>query len=148
MLSQPVSKGTVAGSDMDVDEANLWSSAPPGSYVASFREIIRSYAGDCCLNLPLLIDAFDNMAYDDVIICHFSGTVMRTIVDLPDKQIEALKQLGKSVHSSRAELVRRAIDEYLARHLPALDDDAFGLWEKRKTDGVIYQEHARDEWDK
>jgi len=77
-----------------------------------------------------------------------SGTVMRTIVDLPDKQIEALKQLSESAHSSRAELVRRAIDEYLARHLPAQDDDAFGLWEKRKTDGLIYQERARDEWGK
>ncbi len=73
---------------------------------------------------------------------------MRTIVDLPDRQIEALKQLSESAHSSRAELVRRAIDEYLARHLPAQDDDAFGLWEKRKTDGLIYQERARDEWDK
>ena len=71
---------------------------------------------------------------------------MRTIVDLPDKQIEALKQLGESAHSSRAELVRRAIDEYLARHLPATDDEAFGLWKKRKTDGLTYQERARDEW--
>ena len=71
---------------------------------------------------------------------------MRTIVDLPDKQIEALKRMSESANSSRAELVRRAIDEYLARHQPAQGDDAFGLWEKRETDGLTYQERARDEW--
>jgi len=73
---------------------------------------------------------------------------MRTIVDLPDEQIEALKLLSDTIHSSRAELVRRAIDEYLARHLPEQDDGAFGLWKNRKTDGVTYQERARDEWSK
>lgn len=71
---------------------------------------------------------------------------MRTIVDLPDKQIKALKRMSASSRSSRAELVRRAIDEYLARHLPAEDDAAFGLWRRHKIDGVAYQEHARDEW--
>ena len=73
---------------------------------------------------------------------------MRTIVDLPDEQIEALKRMSKTAQSSRAELVRRAIDEYLARHLPAQDDAAFGLWEKRKIDGVAFQDNARDEWGK
>jgi metal-responsive CopG/Arc/MetJ family transcriptional regulator len=73
---------------------------------------------------------------------------MRTIVDLPDKQIEALKRMSESAQASRAELVRRAIDEYLARHLPAQDDGAFGLWKNHKTDGVTYQERARDEWSK
>ena len=73
---------------------------------------------------------------------------MRTIVDLPDSQIEALKRMSASAQASRAELVRRAIDEYLARHLPALDDGAFGLWKNHKTDGVTYQERARDEWSK
>ena len=73
---------------------------------------------------------------------------MRTIVDLPDRQIEGLKRISNTSHASRAELVRRAIDEYLARHLPAQDDGAFGLWKKRKTDGVTYQNRARNEWDK
>ena len=100
------------------------------------------------LYFPLLIDLPVIVAYDAVIICLVSGVAMRTIVDLPDKQIEALKRMSESVQSSRAELVRRAIDEYLSRHLPAQDDGAFGLWKKHKTDGVTYQERARDEWDK
>ena len=73
---------------------------------------------------------------------------MRTIVDLPERQIKALRKLSASAHSSRAELVRRAIDEYLARNQPAQDDVAFGLWKNRKTDGLTYQERARDEWGK
>ena len=73
---------------------------------------------------------------------------MRTIVDLPDKQIEALKRMSASVRLSRAELMRRAVDEYLARHQPVPDDEAFGLWKKRKIDGVAHQERSRAEWDK
>ena len=71
---------------------------------------------------------------------------MRTIVDLPEKQIEALKQMSEASRSSRAELVRRAIDEFLAHHLPAQDDEAFGIWRERKTDGLDYQDRMRDEW--
>ncbi len=73
---------------------------------------------------------------------------MRTIVDLPDEQIEALKRMGDSARVSRAELMRRAVDEYLAHHQSAPDDEAFGLWKKRKIDGVAYQEHTRAEWGK
>ena len=51
MLVQPISINPVAGDDRDVDETNLRSTAPPGSYAASFRKIIRSYAGDCWLNI-------------------------------------------------------------------------------------------------
>ncbi len=72
---------------------------------------------------------------------------MRTIIDLPDKQIEALKRMGEFANASRAELVRLAVAEYLDRHLPVQDDGAFGLWKKRKTDGVNYQQRARDEWE-
>ena len=93
-----------------------------------------------------MVDDVDIVAYDNVIICHLLKFEMRTIVDLPDKQIKALKRMSESVHSSRAELVRCAIDEYLARHLPAQNDDAFGLWKKRQVDGLTYQERARDEW--
>jgi len=71
---------------------------------------------------------------------------MRTIVDLPEKQIEALKRISEASRSSRAELVRCAIDEYLARHLPAQDDGAFGIWRKREIDGLYYQDRMRDEW--
>ncbi|MCP5137869.1 MAG: CopG family transcriptional regulator [Gammaproteobacteria bacterium] len=72
---------------------------------------------------------------------------MRTIVDLPEKQIEALKSLAESANVSRAELVRRAVADYLVRQQPPDGDSAFGLWKGRAQDGVAYQEQLRSEWD-
>ncbi len=64
---------------------------------------------------------------------------MRTIVDLPDEQVEALKNLQKRLRLSRAELVRRAVANYVSQNQPAQDDSAFGVWSKRAEDGLKYQ---------
>jgi len=72
---------------------------------------------------------------------------MRTIVDLPEEQIEVLKRLSKQTRSSRAELVRRAIAEYLQRHDSELTEDAFGIWRHQPRDGLDYQRRMREEWD-
>ena len=73
---------------------------------------------------------------------------MRTIVDLPDSQVEALKRMADAAQLSRAELMRRAVAEYLARHQPKEKDEAFGVWKTRMIDGIDYQELSRAEWDK
>jgi predicted transcriptional regulator len=72
---------------------------------------------------------------------------VRTIIDLPDEQIEPLKELAARTGLSRAELVRRAIAEYLRREAVATGDAAFGLWRKRSEDGLAYQKRLRTEWD-
>lgn len=71
---------------------------------------------------------------------------MRTIVDLPDDQVELLKQLSKQSHLSRAELVRRAIAEYLQRRPPGQGEVAFGIWRDAPRDGIDYQRSLREEW--
>lgn len=73
---------------------------------------------------------------------------MRTIIDLPDSQIEALRLLEERNHVSRAELVRQAVAEYVVKRTQA--HDAFGAWKSRKTkvDGVAYQQQLRDEWER
>jgi metal-responsive CopG/Arc/MetJ family transcriptional regulator len=71
---------------------------------------------------------------------------MRTLVDLGDAQIRALDDLSKKEKTSRAALIRRAIDDYLAKRRPRAERDAFGLWGDHKTDGLAYQEKARTEW--
>ena len=71
---------------------------------------------------------------------------VRTIVDLPDEQIEALRQLSESAEVSRAELVRRAVAEYVQRHWPARSDVAFGIWREAPRDGLDHQRALRDEW--
>jgi predicted transcriptional regulator len=73
---------------------------------------------------------------------------MRTIVDLPDEQIAALKALAERNGVSRAELVRRAVEAYLEQRRVPTGDPAFGLWRKRGEDGLNYQERLRREWDR
>lgn len=71
---------------------------------------------------------------------------MRTLVDLGDAQVEALDELSKKEKRSRAALIRQAIDDYLGRRRDERNGDAFGLWGKRKADGLTYQKKVRGEW--
>ena len=75
-----------------------------------------------------------------------SGAGMRTIVDLPEEQVEALKRLSKQSSLSRAELMRRAVADYLLRHHPDQTQDAFGIWREQPRDGLEYQRKLREEW--
>ena len=71
---------------------------------------------------------------------------MRTLVDLGETQVQALDKLSKKEKRSRAALIRQAVDDYLAKRRSAQESDAFGLWGKRKVDGLAYQKKARSEW--
>ncbi len=71
---------------------------------------------------------------------------MRTLIDVGDTQIKELDALSKEEKRSRAALIREAIDDYLARRRKKYEGDAFGLWGKRKIDGLVYQEKVRREW--
>lgn len=71
---------------------------------------------------------------------------MRTLIDLPDDEVKKLADVGASENRSRASLVREAVAEYLVRRAPDVAVSAFGLWGKRKLDGVAYQRKVRAEW--
>lgn len=71
---------------------------------------------------------------------------MRALVDVGDTQLQALDELSKKEKRSRAALIRQAIDEYLSRQRSKQEGDAFGLWGKRKVDGLAYQKKIRSEW--
>jgi metal-responsive CopG/Arc/MetJ family transcriptional regulator len=70
---------------------------------------------------------------------------MRTLVDIPDRQIRDLMAICEAEKMSRAELIRQAIAAYLERKKP-VEVEAFGLWKDRKVDGLAYQEQVRSEW--
>jgi hypothetical protein len=77
---------------------------------------------------------------------------MRTLVDIPEQQIQELAAIAAVRKVSRAELVREALDAYIQRHR-ATRESAFGLWREdpgREThnpqDGLAYQERLRSEW--
>jgi hypothetical protein len=92
------------------------------------------------------VDRHKTKIYDDVIIYLSGAFSMRTIVDLPEDQIAALKQLSKQSKLSRAELMRRAVGEYLQNHSADAADDAFGIWQGQAPDGLAYQRQLREEW--
>ena len=71
---------------------------------------------------------------------------MRTLVDLGDTQLRELDELSKEEKRSRAALIREAIDDFLATRRRKHEGDAFGLWGKRRMDGLTYQKKVRSEW--
>lgn len=71
--------------------------------------------------------------------------IMRTLVDIPDRQIKELKAICEIEKVSRAEVIRQAIASYIEKKKP-VTVEAFGLWKKRKVDGLTYQERVRSEW--
>ena len=72
---------------------------------------------------------------------------MRTIIDLPGEQIEALEALCRREGISRAEAIRRAVARHVRHDRDATPDRAFGLWRGRGRDGLTYERRLRREWD-
>jgi metal-responsive CopG/Arc/MetJ family transcriptional regulator len=70
---------------------------------------------------------------------------MRTLIDLPDDQVDALKRLSAREGVSRAALIRRAVSRLLAGEATQASEDAFGLW-KSGEDGLAYEDRLRAEW--
>lgn len=73
---------------------------------------------------------------------------MRVIVEIPDEQLELMERLLEREGISRAELVRRAVRDYLQRCESGDACSAFGLWANNPRDGLSYQEELRSEWDR
>ena len=81
---------------------------------------------------------------------------MRTIVDLPEEQIQVLDAIVKDEGVSRAELVRRAVDLYLSEEKKKRSDAAvdkyYGFLKDVPDafDGLEadeYVQNIRSEWD-
>ena len=75
---------------------------------------------------------------------------MRTIIDLEDTQASRLDAWAKAEKVSRAEAVRRAVDQMLER-AAAPQGTGFGLWAQGngvppERDGLALQRAMRDEW--
>lgn len=75
---------------------------------------------------------------------------MRTIVDLPEEDIQALDLLAKRSKLSRAELVRRSVTAYIEKEAEnnAITHDIFGLYSDVFTqDALEIERNLRGEWD-
>lgn len=72
---------------------------------------------------------------------------MRTIIELPTDQLDALERLCTRDGISRAEAIRRAVASFVGQHGASSAGQAFGLWRGRTVSGLEYQEQLRKEWD-
>ena len=74
---------------------------------------------------------------------------MRTIVDLPEKQVQALARVCERENISRAEAVRRAVAGWVAAASPPPSAAAgFGLWRHKKLKARPYLDRLRAEWER
>lgn len=71
---------------------------------------------------------------------------MRTIIDLPDSQLGALARLCEERKISRAEAVRRAVDQMIKEAETRRKDAGFGIWRHKGLDGRKHIEKLRGEW--
>jgi predicted transcriptional regulator len=74
---------------------------------------------------------------------------MRTLVDIPDEDIERLDALAAREKKSRAAEIREAVRQYLAQKADDRTwiDRAYGLWAHRDDipDSVEYQRAIRED---
>lgn len=82
---------------------------------------------------------------------------MRTIVDLPQDQAEAVERLSQDERRACETIIQAAVADYLndrdrfseegraARRAAMMA--AFGIWKGRGIDGLEYQRRMRAEWD-
>jgi len=73
---------------------------------------------------------------------------MRTIIEVPTEQLNALDDLCRRDGISRAEAIRRAIASHLAGNSSSNRTAAHGLWRDRGLDGLMYEQTIRREWDR
>jgi metal-responsive CopG/Arc/MetJ family transcriptional regulator len=71
---------------------------------------------------------------------------MRAIIDIPGDLLGEIDSLAKREKISRAEAVRRAMAEYVAKRSATRSEAAFGIWKSRRIDAVEYEDSLRSEW--
>jgi hypothetical protein len=77
----------------------------------------------------------------------FYDDAVRTIIDLPEDQLDALDGICRRESISRAEAIRRAVALLVRDRAAGALHAAFGLWRgARVVDGLTYQERLRREW--
>ena len=73
---------------------------------------------------------------------------MRTLVDIPESDVEWLDQKAAEAGKSRAAIVREAVSRLRADDAQTRIARYFGLWKNRSDirDGLEYQRRVRSEW--
>jgi hypothetical protein len=72
-----------------------------------------------------------------------SDDIMQIIIDIPADLVRQMDALAEHEKISRAEIVQRAMAEYLAKRSPTLPDAAFGIWKSKRIDPLSYEDSLR-----
>jgi ribbon-helix-helix CopG family protein len=73
--------------------------------------------------------------------------VMRTIIELPGSQLDALDAWCRREDISRAEAIRRAVAVAIGQQAALGRDRAYGLWRDRGIAGLDWERTIRAEWE-
>lgn len=74
-------------------------------------------------------------------------TIVRTIIDFPDDQLEALGEICAQKKVSRAAVIRQAVAGYIQQSKADKSENAFGLWKKKNINALKHEDKIRTEWD-
>jgi metal-responsive CopG/Arc/MetJ family transcriptional regulator len=70
----------------------------------------------------------------------------RIVIDLPEEDLRLLDAIKDIQKRSRAEIIRRAISGFLENNRINETENAFGLWQGKNGDGLVFQTVLREEW--
>ena len=73
---------------------------------------------------------------------------MRTIVEIPQEQIEEMDRLRKTKRVSRTELIRQAVETFLREQRQTAGHGAFGIWKSKPVDALAMERKLRKEWER
>lgn len=76
---------------------------------------------------------------------------MRTTVELPQDQVEALDRMSEEDRRTCEAVIRAAVADYLEQQRSdrrAAMEAGFGIWKDRGIDGLEYERAIRAEWDR
>lgn len=75
---------------------------------------------------------------------------MKTLIELSQAQAEALEHYCQSGHLTPAEVVSLALAQFLSQAVKPTrslqQHRAFGHWQSKHQDGLVYQQNLRAEW--
>lgn len=72
--------------------------------------------------------------------------MQRILISVPSDAIQRIDALKKIHKTSRTQIIRQAVEDYLDKNAISQHDDAFGLWQNNQIDGLVYQQLIREEW--
>jgi metal-responsive CopG/Arc/MetJ family transcriptional regulator len=71
----------------------------------------------------------------------------RILTDMPEETVKRIEEVAARRKISRAEFIRRAVDQALATEAQTSFESAFGAWSDFDEDAVEYQRRLRREWE-